>query len=222
MVWRQCDNLASFVDGFFAMPFEVRVRFGLWDEVLALPEPPEYFPISRALRHAARSVAYAAKGMPKEARIEQAWFDSALSRVPQEATFGNNSGTGLLEVAQHLLKGEILLAEKNVEGAIEELRLAVEAEDALRYDEPPNWIQPARHTLGVVLLSAGRYKEAVEVYRDDLKLHPNNGWSLYGLSEGLKALGRDKDAARTREKFEAIWAEADISIRSSCLCIPVP
>lgn len=59
---------APVVDGFFAMPYEVRVRFGMWDEVLALPEPGEHFPITRALRRAARAVSYAAKGMTREAR----------------------------------------------------------------------------------------------------------------------------------------------------------
>jgi tetratricopeptide (TPR) repeat protein len=211
---------ASFVDGFFVSPLEVRVRFGQWDEVLAQPEPPEYFPISRTLRHAARAIAYAAKGMPQQARSEQAMFESALKHVPKDAVFGNNSGAALLAVAQHLMNGEILVAEGKIESAIEQLQMAVKAEDALRYNEPPDWIQPTRHTLGVVLLTAGRYAEAADVYRQDLKVHPNNGWSLYGLAESLKGLGREKEAAQIRAKFDTVWKDADMAIRSSCLCLP--
>jgi tetratricopeptide (TPR) repeat protein len=213
-------EFAAFVDGFFSMPFEVRVRFGLWDEVLSLPEMPDYFPISRALRHAARAVAYAAKGMPQQARSEQAMFASAVKQVPKEAAFGNNSAATILAIAEHLMNGEILVAEGKTESAIEELRLAVKAEDVLRYNEPPDWIQPTRHTLGVVLLTAGRHAEAAAVYRDDLKVYPNNGWSLYGLAESLKRLGREKEAAEVRAKFDTIWKDADIAIRSSCLCLP--
>ena len=39
------------------MPLEVLVRFGRWEEVLAAPEPPDYLPIARALRHVARGIA---------------------------------------------------------------------------------------------------------------------------------------------------------------------
>src|SRR4030095_6735029 len=40
---------AALADGFTAMPLEVLVRFGRWNEVLAAPEPPEYLPIARSL-----------------------------------------------------------------------------------------------------------------------------------------------------------------------------
>ena len=45
---------AAIADGYFAMPLEVRMRFGRWDEILAAPEPEATFPIARALRHAAQ------------------------------------------------------------------------------------------------------------------------------------------------------------------------
>ena len=51
----------AFADGFMAMPLEVLMRFGRWDEILAEPAFPEFVPISRALQHYARAVAYAAK-----------------------------------------------------------------------------------------------------------------------------------------------------------------
>lgn len=176
------EKVAPFMDGFFSMPFEVRVRFGKWDEVLNLPDHPEFFPISRAMRHAARSKAYAAKGMPGEAREEQALFYEARKKLPEGAIFGNNAGTAILQVAHHLMNGEILVAEGEYERAIVELRLAVRAEDALNYDEPPDWILPVRHTLGALLVKLERYAEAEPVYREDLKRLPNNGWSLYGLA----------------------------------------
>ncbi|MBS1715099.1 MAG: hypothetical protein JST30_12265, partial [Armatimonadetes bacterium] len=157
---------APFLDGFFAMPFEARVRFGKWDEVLASPELPDHFPLSRALRHAARAVAFAAKKMPAEAREEQRLFYMARRNpVLKGAGFGNNKASDILVVATHLMNGEILVAEGAVEGAVTHLRAGVKAEDALHYSEPPDWIQPVRHTLGALLLKEGRFKEAEDVYR---------------------------------------------------------
>lgn len=214
------QTVAPLVDGFMSMPIEVRKRFGMWDEVLAMPDLPEYFPLSRTMRHAARAVAFAAKGQPKDARNEQALFYEARKKVSKDATFGNNLAQAILTTDMHLMNGEILLAEGSLESAVTNLRAAVNAEDQLRYDEPPDWIQPTRHTLGALLLSMGRNKEAEAVYREDLKRLPENGWSLYGLSKALQATGRTSEAKRVAQRFNKVWANADVKIDSSCLCIP--
>lgn len=211
---------APFIDGFMAMPIEVRKRFGLWEEVFSTPDYPEHFPLSRAMRHAARSVAHAAMHNPAKARLEQSLFYAAKPRVPADQVFGNNRAVDLLVVAEHLMNGEILVAENKPERAIATLEKAIRAEDALRYSEPPDWIQPARHTLGAYLVSLGRYREAEKVYRDDLKKLPNNGWALYGVSIALEKLGKTNESKRMRESFEKVWANADVSITSSCMCIP--
>lgn len=118
------------------------------------------------------------------------------------------------------MNGEILGAEGKDEAALRELRLAVVAEDALRYDEPPDWILPSRHVLGAALMKMGRHQEATAVYAEDLKRNPNNGWSLYGMSDALQRLARHDESARYEARFKDIWAHADIQIDSSCLCIP--
>jgi tetratricopeptide (TPR) repeat protein len=211
---------APYVDGFFAMPFEVRKRFGKWDEVLALPDLPEYFPLSRAMRHETRSVAYAAKGMISEAKAEHALFLEAKGKVPKEGTFGNNLAHDILAVAEGLMNGEILMAEGKTDEAVRVLKTAIVNEDKLRYSEPPDWIQPVRHTLGALLTKQGRHAEAVEVYREDLKRLPNNGWSTYGLATSLRALGKPSESDKAMARFKALWTDADIQISSSCLCIP--
>ena len=52
-----------------------------------------------------------------------------------------------------------------------------------RYSEPPDWILPARHSLGAALMQERRFAEAEQVYRDDLARLPENGWSLFGLAQ---------------------------------------
>jgi tetratricopeptide (TPR) repeat protein len=167
---------AAIADGFMAMPLEVMMRFGKWDDILAAPEPPESLPISRAMRLYARGVANAALGKKADARAEQTAFLEAKGKVPPEAFFGNNSAADILGVAEQLLAGEILYREGKVDRGIALLKDGVKREDALRYDEPPDWIQPVRHALGAMLVKANRPVEAAAVYREDLKRLPENGW----------------------------------------------
>jgi tetratricopeptide (TPR) repeat protein len=119
-----------------------------------------------------------------------------------------------------MVDGEILLRESRTEEGIERLREAVRRESLVRYDEPPDWIIPVRHALGAALMQAGRYKEAEQVFREDLKKWPDNGWSLFGLGRTLQHLGRDTEAAPVLAKFKATWAKADFELTSSCLCLP--
>lgn len=213
-------DMAPFVDGFLAMPIEARVRFGRWDEVLEMPDLGDDFPMARAQRYAARAVAFAAKGDPESARIEQGLFYAARAKVPTDAVFGNNRAHDVLLVATHLMNGEILVAEGKVDLAVNALKLGIAAEDNLRYSEPPDWIQPVRHTLGALLLREKRFSEAERVYRDDLRILPRNGWSLYGMSASLDGMGRKGEAAKFRKSFDQTWKTADVEITSSCMCIP--
>jgi predicted Zn-dependent protease len=214
------EQNAALIDGFFAMPYELLVRFGRWEELLAQPEPPASFPITRALRHEARGVALAALGRVEEARASQHAFRDAVAKTPKEATFGNNAAADLFAIADSLLEGEILFREGKKAEALTALREAVRKNDQLRYDEPPDWILPARHSLGASLLAAGEAAEAEQVYRADLRQWPQNGWSLFGLAQSLEVQGKGAEAARVRKQFQKIWKHADVQITSSCFCQP--
>jgi tetratricopeptide (TPR) repeat protein len=209
-------------EGFVAMPLEVMVRFGLWDEILAEPDQyAEYMPFTRAFHHAARAIAYAAMGDATNARKAQSVFLERAKLVPKEDSLGNNSCESILALATKMVEGEILVAENKIGNGIAELRAAIALEDALKYDEPPGWLIPVRHSLGAELMKQGRFAEAEQVYRDDLARLPGNGWSLLGLTESLRAQKKNADeATRTQAKFEKVWTKADLTITSSCLCQP--
>jgi len=214
------EENAAWMDGFAAMPYEALIRFGRWDEVLAEPTPSEHRPFSRALLHAARGISLAAKGDVPAARREQAAFAEAAAAVPADFVTGNNSAAAVLAVARPMLDGEILFRNGEIDAGLARLRDAVAAEDALRYDEPPGWILPVRHSLGASLMKEQRYAEAEQVYRADLEKLPENGWSLYGLAQALHHLGKHQEAAETDKRFQKIWKNADLQITSSCLCVP--
>jgi len=209
-------------EGNVAMPLEVMVRFGLWDDILAEPERyTDKMWFTRAFHHAARAIAYAAKGDTASARNAQSVFVERAKLVPEADFLGNNSCEALLAVAIPMVEGEILIAEGKIDSGIEQLRAAIQKEDALKYDEPPGWLIPVRHSLGAVLMKQQRFAEAEQVYRDDLARLPENGWSLLGLAESLRKQKKNADEiAQTQAKFEKIWAKADLTITTSCLCQP--
>jgi tetratricopeptide (TPR) repeat protein len=210
----------AFADGFMAMPLEVLMRFGKWDEILAEPAFPDFVPISRSLQHYARGVAFAAKGDVAAAEKEQALFLEARALVPKEAFFGNNTGADVLDVAESFMRGEILFRAGRTDEGLASLREAAAREDKLRYNEPPDWIQPVRHALGAALLQAGRFAEAEQVFREDLAKLPENGWSLYGLSRAVDLQKKKAEAAEAEKRFDAVWKHADLKIKSACLCLP--
>jgi tetratricopeptide (TPR) repeat protein len=207
-------------DGLLAAPLEVLMRFGRWDEILGAAQFPEFTPISRSLQRYARAVAFVAQEDLGSAMKEQDAFREARKHVTKEATFGNNSGSDLLDVAEYLMKGEILFRSGKTDEGLFALREAVVREDKLRYDEPPDWIQPARHPLGAALLQAGRLAEAEEVFRADLAKLPGNGWALYGLARSLRLQKREAEAAVIEKQFATAWKRADTRIKSACLCLP--
>jgi len=205
-----------------AMPLEVMVRFGMWVEILAEPENyTDKMWFTRAFHHAARAIAYAAKGDTANARKAQSVFLERAKLVPKEDFLSNNSCEALLAIAIRMVEGEILIAEGKIDTGIEQLRAAIQKEDALKYDEPPGWMIPVRHSLGAVLMKQKLFAEAEQVYRDDLARLPENGWSLLGLAESLRKQKKNADeVAQTQAKFKKVWAKADLTITTSCLCQP--
>jgi hypothetical protein len=88
--------------------------------------------------------------------------------------------------------------------------------------EPPDWFQPVRHSLGAVLLAADRTDDAEKVYRADLARWPDNGWALFGLTCCLEKKG-SPEAKAIRARFDKAWANADIKLTATCLCVsPAP
>jgi tetratricopeptide (TPR) repeat protein len=209
-------------EGNVAMPLEVMIRFGLWDEILAEPENySDKMWFTRAFHHAARAIAYAAKGDVVNARKAQSIFAERAKLVPKEDFVSNNSCETLLAIVVPMVEGEILIAEGRIDSGIEQLRAAIQKEDALKYDEPPGWLIPVRHSLGAVLMKQERFAEAEQVYRDDLVRLPENGWSLLGLGESLRKQKKNADeVVQTQAKFRKVWAKADLTITTSCLCQP--
>lgn len=207
----------TFLQDFAATPLLAYVRFGKWNDILTYPAPASGIVHLRLIRHYARGLAFVRKKNPKEAK-EELMAIKEIMEDPQTATIiatAHNSSDRIARVAYEVVAGELAHLEGDSQKAIEHLRQAVDAEDALTYTEPSAWHVPPRQNLGAILLDLGQYGEAEEVYREDLSRLRQNGWSLYGLSNALSAQGKKEESLKTQSEFEKVWQYADITINRS-------
>jgi tetratricopeptide (TPR) repeat protein len=187
------------------------VRFGRWDEILALAAPPSGQPLAAVMWHFARGTALVAKGRLDEAAQERASLEKALLKLSASRGMFMNAPRALGQIALDTLAGALAAGRGKIDEAIDKLDAATAAEDALNYDEPADWMLPARHVLGRILLKAGRSREAEATYRQDLQRNPENGWALLGLAQALEAQGdRHPEAVAVRARFERAWSSADV------------
>jgi tetratricopeptide (TPR) repeat protein len=177
--------------------------------------------------HYAKAVAHAASGDVPGAEAEREAFLAARARVPDSRTLFNNTCQDILAIAEQMIEGELEYRRGNHEAAFAHLTRSVELDDALPYDEPWGWMQPARHALGALLMEQGRVEEAESVYRADLGFdgslsracqHPDNVWSLHGLHECLTRRGETALAGLIKQRLDLAVARADVPVEASCYC----
>jgi tetratricopeptide (TPR) repeat protein len=222
-------KLAMTSEGYYSMHMHVLVRFGRWHDILAepLPAEPDLYPVTTAMHHYAKGIAYASLKRIAEAENERRKFHAAVQRLPAGRRLLSNDALDVLGVAEKMLDGELEYHKGSIEEAFDHLRESVRRDDNLGYTEPWAWMHPPRHALAALLAEQERYEEAEAVYRDDLGLsgriqrctqHPDNVWSLHGLAECLERRGETIELPTIRHKLSAALAKADVSITSSCMC----
>lgn len=202
---------------FVVLPLYTMARFGRWEAILATPRPALATAYTDGVWHYARGMAYLRTGRPDRAREALRGVNAHLGSAKRGAAELKNINplSKLLGIPARLLRAEIAAAAGDFSGAHAQGRAAVRIESELAADEPPAWHMPARHTLGALLLEAGRATEAERIYREDLKVNPDNGWSLAGLAESLARQGLAAAAAEARSRFDRAWANADVVPRAS-------
>ena len=213
------DALATtpVLQGFVVVPYWAMVRFGRWNDILADKGPAHDSAFTRGSWRFARAMALTATGRLDDADRELIELKKAVddASLKQAVTSSVNTGYAILRIAPEVVAGEIAAKRKNWDAAIQHLDRAVRYEDALVYQEPPDWPAPVRQNLGAVLLQAGRADEAEAVYWEDLKKNPGSGWSLYGLWQALKAQEKTEEAAAVEARFRQAWQHSDVPLPAS-------
>jgi tetratricopeptide (TPR) repeat protein len=202
---------------FSIVPLFTMIRFGQWDEILATPQPETDLKYPTGVWHYARGLAFNAQGEIVKAQQELEALDLLADdpELEKVTIWDLNTTPDILRIADEVLTGEIAAQEGKNLRAIAHLRQAVNLEDALNYNEPADWSIPVRQYFGAALLKAKHYDAAEKVYREDLAIYPDNGWSLYGLSESLQAQNKDVEAKDVQQKFEFAWQYADVQLTAS-------
>ena len=208
-----------FLQDFASTPLLAYTRFGKWNDILTIPPPNPEIKHLNLIRHYARGIAFIRKGNIKEAQEELDAIET-LKKDPELETLiatANNASIHSANIAYEVVAGELEALKGNTEKAIEHLENAVVLEDGLTYTEPAAWHIPTRQNLGAVLLNAKKYAAAEKIYKEDLEVLRQNGWSLIGLYKCLKAQGKDDEAKSIKKEFDSAWENADIEIDNSVL-----
>jgi tetratricopeptide (TPR) repeat protein len=198
-----------------AEQYAALVRFGLWDELIALQAPDTHLPGLSAGYLYGRGVGLAARGRVAEARETLAELHTLGGSVPPDTFAGYNRLKDLIAVAEPIVAARIAASERRDADAVTLLEQAVAAEDGLAYDEPADWFFPTRQLLGAQLLLMGQPAAAEKVYTQDLRRNPNNGWSLFGLMLAAKAQGKTPEAERWANEQRRAWQHADVRLPGS-------
>jgi tetratricopeptide (TPR) repeat protein len=210
---------------YMTAPLMMEAAHHQWTAVLQENEPPQSCYVQppfthqtgcrilRSIYHWARGTAFAARGRSDEARLEYGLFTQERDRIapPDPTGWGNNTAAAVLAIAQETLLARIAWADGKRDEAISHLRLAVTNEDALAYDEPPQWVHPVRQSLGGALLAMRRYRDAADAFQADLRHHVKNGRSLYGLYRAQQGMG-DPQWQSTKAQYDAAWRGADYAM----------
>jgi tetratricopeptide (TPR) repeat protein len=202
---------------YYAIPWYVAVKLGMWNDILHSPAPEKDLKYPLVVWHYAQGMAMLSQNNNTVAGQHLAAIKTIMAdtTIKELTIWGINSVFDLCVIASKTLDGEIKAKEKNYTAAIALLQEAVDKEDALNYDEPPDWFFSVRHHLGAVLTDAGRLQDAIKVYEKDLTLYRENGWALKGLMNVYEKLGDRNKYETFKKRFQKAWQYADMKLSSS-------
>ncbi len=199
---------------FYTIPYYVAVKFKKWDTILNMKLETYNLKYPKAIRHYAEGMAYLGKGDTEKAKQELIQLlklakDESLKEV---TVWDINSVYELVIIAAKVLEAELWATEGDYNTSCILLKEAVAIEDALNYNEPPDWFFSIRHHLGAFQIADGKYKEAITTYEKDLKRLPKNGWALHGMKVAYEALNDEDNTERVTKLFKESWEHADFKL----------
>lgn len=205
------------VQHYLTIPDHILVKFAQWEKILTLPQPEAGLKYPTAIRHYARGMAFSNLNKLSEAKEELKKLQSLSqdSVIITQMIWGINKVSEVCQISALVLEATILEKEKQYKGAIPLLTSAIQLEDKLNYNEPPDWFFSVRHVLGSILLKSGDLIQAEKIYKEDLNNWPKNGFALNGLAESLQGQGKTKEADEIKNQFQEAWKFADTDLKGS-------
>ena len=198
------------------LPWLTYARFGKWTDVLEIPKPPATndFLVDRAMWHFTRGLAFAAQQNAAEAATEQTDLHTlATSEDAKKLDHPQFPVGSILAIADHWLAGRVAEVKGDRSAMKREFEKAIELEDGMPYMEPAYWPLNVRPAYGAALIRTGHADEAEKMFRADLQRLPRNAWGLFGLTQSLRAQGRNDAAEVVRRQFNQTWKNADTDLQ---------
>lgn len=194
--------MGNYVQYINMTPVMVYVRFGKWNELLQMQQPPAQQVYASLLYHFGKGMALASTQKIPAAQLElqalqQLMKDSSLA-IPFTPFSPALDGA---MVAENLLSGTIALKEKNMQAAIAAFEKAVATESNMVYNEPRDWLLNPKHYLGNALLVNNDAVHAEKIFNEDLGYNKENGWALFGLYKALLQQQKNDAAAKVLDRF---------------------
>ena len=189
--WLSIPGMGYYVQYIYLSPEFAMAAFGKWDEILQQEAVPEQYLYARILQAFSKGLAHVQKGHLKAATQELEKIGNYMTDSSLKQAIGamNAPISGSL-VAQAILTGAIAAADGQTSKALAAYARAVQLEDDMIYNEPKDWLLPARRWLGEALLKSGDLQKAREVFESDLQKNPGSIFALKGLNAVKKTKNR--------------------------------
>ena len=178
---------------FAAIPSRYLLENKLWNEAADLKIHPEKFPWKnfpwqRAIIHFTRLMGSVHVGKMDSAKGELAALDIAHDLLmKQKDAYKANQ----VQIQINTGKAWMLFKQGNITEALKLMSLAADMEDQTeKHPVTPCEVLPARELLGDMLMQMNDPAKALEVYKADLKRHPNRFNGVYGAGLAAEKSGK--------------------------------
>ncbi len=206
--------LGNFLQYAYLSRLFTEIRFGKWKDILNESQP-DSLSYAVVLLHFGKGMAFAhLNHLPAAKKELNALKETMRVKTLKEPADPFSSAYDASVIAENILKGVIAEKQNQYSVSIDFYSKAVLAEDHLVYNEPRDWLLPARQYLGNLLLKTGNYKEAIKVFKKDLIINPLNGWSLTGLQMAYTALHDEAALKNLTPELAKAWQIKDVAVNN--------
>lgn len=205
--------MGNYIQYIHSTPVLVYLRFGKWDILQEMKAPEDGQVFTRLLYHFGQGFAFAKK---KKFDLAADALDQVREQMKDSSLYlpfvPFSPAIAAARVAEQLLLGVIHEERNLMDGAIRHYRLADSIESNMVYNEPRDWLLNPKHYLGNALMRAGKWKEAITVFKKDLSVNNNNIWSLSGIVWAADQYKSYQEAAGYRTILKKMSVNADPGI----------
>ena len=199
----------AYLERFYAERYFTIAHFGLWQELAKLTPPDKRYRYLTAMWYYVQGLANVNHGDHEQS---QQFLNKLLKlRVKLPETMPHTYRRNI-SIAIEILTANIATQQKDYQTAIQAWENAVNLQFKSVNGDPPSWYLSNHQGLGFAYLRADDPIAAKFAFEANLIIHPNNGWSLYGLAQVYRKLQKASLVEEYFNKFKQAWKHADVTL----------